>query len=151
MNDLSFILSFAAFVSAVISPICVEIISYFFKSRQRKQEYVEQHKHEVIEKYLHELGEYIYSECKTSSVGFGASHSEIFMYVPEDYWKEIEEVHRCLNQLSIIKTPNFDPESQTKREELVISAKELYLQLCKDFAVLSRSKRFKHYTKTKRK
>lgn len=146
-DELSLIISLAAFVSAVLSPVIVQIVTYFFQSRKDKKEYVEKHRHEVIEKYLSEIGKYIYSEGTSSIVDFGASHAEIYMYIPKSYWGYVDEIHNCMKKLSMIRPVRISDQEIKARAELLDCAKDLYLELCKEFSGFARDKKIKRSAK----
>lgn len=149
-DDLSLIISLAAFISAVLSPVVVQLITYFFQSRKDKKEYVEKHKHEVIEKYLKEIGKYIYSEGSSSEVDLGCSHAEIYMYIPTSYWHYIDDLHSCIRKLAVFRPVCFSEQENKTRAELLDCAKDLYLELCKEFSGFARDKKIKHNAKQRK-
>ena len=126
-------------ISAIFSPILVQIITTRAQMQKEKREYSERHKQEVIENYLKEMGKHIYSGCKKGNSDYGACLSEIYMYFPHEYWYKITEVIKCVREVENMSA-NSD-QSINARNQALSRLQDMYLDLCKEAAPLSRDKK----------
>lgn len=135
LTTVSIIISIAAFLSSVLSPILVQLISNYHQRKREKQEFVEKHKHEVIENYIKALGAHIYSGCRNGDREYATSIGEIYMYVDQSLWGKINDLTNL-----IIKMEQC---TVYESEQLAI-LKNLYNQLCEDFSIYARSTKSKN-------
>lgn len=102
------IVAFLALIFSIISPILTAWITGRYKIKKLKIsvqekitlqniEYYEKHKTEVIENFLKSAGQCILNKDNNNLKEFGASIPEIYLYVDESYWKEIDNLIKCIN------------------------------------------------------
>ena len=129
LTTVSIIISIAAFLSSVLSPILVQLITNYHQRKRGKLEFVEKHKHEVIENYIKAVGAHIYSGCRNGDRDYASTIGEIYMYVDQSLWGKVEEL---TNEIVSLERNTVVPPDQ------LIHAKELYIDLCKSLSVYSR-------------
>lgn len=123
INISTWIIAVASFVVSILSPWIVEKTKNKHEIKIWNREFLEKHRCDVIESYLNAVGEYAYCPSLQNREKFGKAVSEIFMYAPQELWSEIEEIN------SAITNKSTDASLQQK-----------YLDLCKSFSSLKRSK-----------
>lgn len=123
LNVSTLIIAIISFLVALASPIITELIRNSHEKKIWNREFLEKHRCDVIESYLNAVGEYAFCPSLQNREKFGKAVSEIFMYAPQELWSEIEEIN------SAITNKSTDTSLQQK-----------YLDLCKSFSSLKRSK-----------
>lgn len=139
VETISLIFSIAAVTAAVLSPVLVAIIDNIFKARRERQEFYTQHKCEVIENYLRLVGAHIYGGAHKRNTEYAKALAEIYMYVPEDLWKHIDEMNTVLE--AIEQMPRGSEKEEDTHSAALFEAKAKYHEFCKLFTNLSRRKR----------
>lgn len=107
-EQLSMIIPFLSLLVSAASSIIVAVISARLRIKEKKLDineriafqnidYYEKHKTEVIENFLKSAGQCILKKNDNNLKEFGASIPEIYLYVDESYWKEIDNLIKCIN------------------------------------------------------
>lgn len=137
-NLIAISISIGTFVASVLSPIFVSFINNCFELKKHKANYYEAHRSAVIENYLKSVGKYIFGTSYDQETEFGCAVAEIYMYTPQNFWGSIDEINNAVAQIREIHENN-------RREPLLHSIKEKYVELCKELAPLSRNPTPKKY------
>ena len=103
-NNMSILISVAALVLSIVSPIVSAWISGHYKMKEKESDYSHekelqsqrfylQHKADVIENYIRTAGTVIKSNgVPDSKQKFGEAMGEIYFYIPEAQWPLIGDV-----------------------------------------------------------
>ncbi len=78
-----------AAIAAILAPVITALINNIHQSRMAKREIYIKRSIEVIEKYISNAGNRSWSEFQEYSC-------LIFLHVPKEYWKNIEELNKKL-------------------------------------------------------
>lgn len=110
MSDiLTIVISIAALVLAVASPMISSLINGIFRLKEQKQnieaerklkslEFYQQHRAEVIERYISSAGKFCKHKAPASQEEFGAASGEIYLYVDEALWPLLDKIEFDLRQ-----------------------------------------------------
>lgn len=107
-KQLSIIFSFLALLVSATTSLITVVLNAYFRFKEKKLDineriafqnidYYEKHKTEVIENFLKSAGQCILKKNDNNLKEFGASIPEIYLYVDESYWKEIDNLIKCIN------------------------------------------------------
>ncbi len=107
-GTLAIVISIASLFLSVLGPLITALINGRFRIKEKELEieeriifqnieYYEKHRTEVVENFLKSASQYILNKDETNSKEFGASIPEIYLYVDEAYWKEIDNLIKCIN------------------------------------------------------
>lgn len=107
-EQLSIIFSFLALLVSATTSLITVVLNAYFRFKEKKLDineriafqnidYYEKHKTEVIENFLKSAGQCILKKNDNNLKEFGASIPEIYLYVDESYWKEIDNLIKCIN------------------------------------------------------
>lgn len=102
--DWSLIIAVAALAFSLASPIVAAWISghYQLKQKQlefknakelRQQQFFDEHRAQVIETYITTAGAAIQEPSHQTMVSFGKSAGEIYLYVPDTLWRQIDTLN----------------------------------------------------------
>ncbi len=126
IDFLSLVISIAALILSVLSPVISSIIGGIFHLKEKKMEldaeskrwnheFYEQHRAEVIERYINAVGKAAQIPKADNLLEFGESMGEIYIYVDQSLW--------YLLDLITEKIKKHNPENPSK--ELMELCKKL--------------------------
>ena len=127
---ISCIIAGISLVASVSSAVVAPLVNNHYQRKSFEIEYYVKHRSEVIENYLKCCGAYLYCQGHAQAEKYGQALSEIYMYVPEEYWGEIDALDK---QISDIKTRLSVESSVATRAALT-----QYRRLLKLFAPFAR-------------
>ncbi len=119
--DLSLVISIAALILSVLSPVISSVIGGVFHIREKKldlkaeaerrnHEFYEQHRAEVIERYINTVGKAAQNFVIGNIQEFGESMGEVYMYVDQSLWPLLDSIAAKINR------HNFSDPSAELRE-----------------------------------
>ena len=125
---ISIIISGFSLITAVSSTLITACLNNRHAARMHKIEFYEKRKYEVIENYLKNVGKVIFYPEEESVKDLSEWISEIYMYMPSEYWNGIDEINKIILEIS------KDHFHYPHREE----AKKKYLDFCKSVSSINR-------------
>lgn len=101
--DISIVISLAALLFSLLSPVLSSLISGFFRLREKKLElraeldkqwlaFHTQRRAEVIESYIQAVGRASESATRENLSRFGGARGEVYLYVDEDLWPLLDSI-----------------------------------------------------------
>lgn len=134
---LSIIISGFSLIASITSTIVVKHITLKHEEKMFALNFYYERKHTVIENYLKYVGGVIFYTDSSSIYKVADCLSEIYMYLPETYWKDIDEINKIVLDIS----------NQYSDYPYFNKAKEKYLDFCKKVSKINRRMSLKE-TKT---
>lgn len=123
---------------ALVSPWIIAIINHKHEEKMHKLKFYEEHKAEVIENFLRKTGAYIYSHNWDKKLDIGEYSGEIYLYVDQKLWNEIDKL------LELTYQRNHD-------EKTYLHAKHVHQNLCKELKQYAPRPKQEEVTKKHRK
>ncbi len=96
---ISCIIAGISLVASVSSAVVAPLVNNHYQSKSFEIEYYVKHRSEVIENYLKCCGAYLYCQGHAQAEKYGQALSEIYMYIPEKHWSEIDNLDEKISNI----------------------------------------------------
>lgn len=97
------VISSITLIVAIISPVLVTIVNNIHSTKIRKLElrYKKQNSYytkqqSIFENYLNAISKQLESNYESERIEYIRCYHELFLYVPDCYWQDIEDLHKLI-------------------------------------------------------
>ncbi len=92
------VLSGAALLLAIASPIITSIINSYTQKREREAIFYLQRKAEIIENYVHCTGQYLQYKTLENAATYGAAYGEVLLYLSDDLQQAVVSLNNTIQR-----------------------------------------------------
>ena len=96
MNDPALLMSLAAILLSVLSPLLTALINNHYHLKFKNMDFYETRRAGAIESYIHAAGAYIQNASIENAQAYGIAYGDIFLFAPSSLWPEIEALNKEL-------------------------------------------------------
>lgn len=92
------VLSGAALLLAIASPIITSIINSHTQKREREAVFYLQRKAEIIENYVRCTGQYLQNKTSENATAYGAAYGEVLLYLSDDLQQAVATLNDTIQR-----------------------------------------------------